>query len=475
MQFTLFFLTMFVVSFSVFAQNKTEDGRKVGKWEYKDPAGKVYAEGLYLDDHKNGEWKYYFSPISRHTRTADIIGNYTNGTKSGKWMCKDARTGIVMEGEFQSNLMQGVWVYKQGNRSLAKGLMDAGIRHGKWIFYSNKAKKTEGYFKLGERIGKWAYDYYPDRYTRIIGSFTFDNNLRSGRLKFYKIDRHPKFGTQELLSGIGTYKDNVKSGRWIEYTYGLKGDMVGSGDYTTDGKKTGFWKVLSNGRNYQAVNYNQNIFHGGFRSYFRNGKVKYKTSFTNGVENGKFKRYFINGNVEEEGVHKMITNTDKAVKDTIFYTLKLPLEHYLKVVDNPNFYELKHHHASWVANPEKTFSPTEMDNLYEKYLSYGKENKKKVLSIKTRRYKAVRTGTYIAYHPSGKIKIKGKYYPLVTEVFDPNTNTYIKDFARDGTWLQYDENGYLSRTLIYKKGKLQKVFDDKGRPVGLDLEKKAQK
>ena len=56
---------------------------------------------------------------------------------------------------------------------------------------------------------------------------------------------------------------------------------------------------------------------------------------------------------------------------------------------------------------------------------------------------------------------------MVTEVFDPETNTIVQDFARDGEWKQYDENGYIMRSISYDKGKLLKMLDDKGNEMGV--------
>ncbi|BDS10726.1 toxin-antitoxin system YwqK family antitoxin [Aureispira anguillae] len=454
----------------IFAQeNRMENGVKVGRWAHKDKRDLVYAEGTYQDGVREGRWLYFVSPISRYTHVADVKGDYTDaGKKTGTWTFISTQTKIRVEAQFDQDLMDGTCTYYASNGSvLATGLMSAGIRHGKWVFYHNGTKMTEGYYQNGVKIGDWSYDYYPDPQMHIKGIFNFDDGVKNGKLEYYRVDRHPKFGTDELLSGIGTYSSGKKIGRWIEYNQGLKGEFVETGNYNRGGKRQGFWKSTIERRNYQAAIYENGVLNGIFKQYHDNGKLKYETTYKDGLPTGEFKRYFDNGNLEETGTTVFSPNPSDVTRDTVYYTLELPYEYHFQLVELPNFHRMGYHYATWLADPSYSIEPAELDRRFDIYKDYGLEPHKRIDNVKTIGKKAVRKGPYQAFFRNGKLKLEGSYYPKVTEVFDPETNTSVRDYARDGEWKQYDDNGYIMRTMTYDKGELIKMLDDKGNEMGI--------
>ena len=71
---------------SFWSQNNYSNDKKVGKWQHKDANGLIYAEGVYDNDLRQGEWKFYLSPEARKHQKADVIGQYANGVKQGNWL-----------------------------------------------------------------------------------------------------------------------------------------------------------------------------------------------------------------------------------------------------------------------------------------------------------------------------------------------------------------------------------------------------
>ncbi|MGH1335203.1 MAG: hypothetical protein ACRBFS_03680 [Aureispira sp.] len=449
-------------------ENRKEDGVKVGAWAHKDSRGKVYAEGTYQDGIKTGAWRYYLSPVSRYTHVSDVSGSYDAfGQKTGNWLFISMTTKIQVEAEFANNLLQGRCSYfnSEGN-IMATGVMDAGIRHGQWVFYSQGEEMTRGYYKNGLKMGDWVYDYFPEKDLHVKGVLNFDNGAKSGKLFYYKVDRHPKFGTNELLSGIGEYINGKKVGRWIEYQQGLKGELVEAGLYNRQGKRQGVWRTTLNRKNYQIGLYENGTLQGAFKQFHDNGKLQYEAIFQNGAPIGAFKRYYNNGKIEEEGTTVFIPASN-LTKDTLYMDLQLPYEYNFRLVEQANFHQLKHRYVNWMLSPNFSVEPAELDRRFKVYLDYGLEPQRRINRIVVDNKKAVRKGPYKAYFKNGKVKVEGSYYPSMTETYDPEQKTTIKDFARTGKWLQYDDNGYVMRTILYEKGKLLRMLDDKGNEIGV--------
>jgi antitoxin component YwqK of YwqJK toxin-antitoxin module len=461
-------LTAFISS-QISAQNGMNGDMKVGRWAHKDARDLVYAEGDYKDNIREGRWLFFVSPISRYTHSADVKGEYNSaGQKIGTWTFVSSSTKIKVEAEFDNDLMEGPCTYYGANGGmLATGLMSAGIRHGKWVFHHNGKKMTEGYYQNGIKIGDWVYDYFPAKDMHIKGSFNYDTGVKDGRLEYYKVDRHPKFGIDELLSGVGTYSNGKKIGRWIEYSQGLKGEFVETGNYNRSGERHGYWKSTVERRNYQAAMYDKGTLNGAFKQYHDNGKLKYQTTFSDGLATGKFTRYFENGNMEEKGTTIFSPNPEDLKKDTLYFFLDLPYEYHFQLIELKNFHELDHHYVAWIADPGYSIEPAIMDRHFNLYKDYGREPHKRIVKINVVGKKAVRDGGYQSFFTNGQVKLEGNYHPKVSEVFDPATNTVIRDYSRTGEWKEYDDNGYIMRTLLYNKGELIRILDDKGKEMGI--------
>jgi antitoxin component YwqK of YwqJK toxin-antitoxin module len=468
--------------------NRKENGVKVGHWEHKDSRDKIYAEGNYNDGVKEGKWLYFVSSISRQTHVPDVKGEYNSaGQKTGTWTFistgAPSQNRIQIDANFSNGLMDGACTYysSKGN-ILATGFMNTGIRHGQWVFFYDGKKMTDGFYQNGLKIGDWTYDYYPDPTMHIKGLLNFDDGNKNGKLEYYRVDHHPKFGTEELLSGIGTFSNGKKMGRWIEYSPDLvekrdkdapKGEKIETGNYNRNGKRQGYWKTTIDRKNYTAAIYDNGLLHGKFMQYHSNGKLKYETMYEKGITAGTFIRYYNNGNIEEEGTTTSSVTPSEGTKKTVYYTLELPCEYYFQLVELSNFHLMKHHYATWILNPNYSVEPAELDRRFEAYKDYALEPEKRIQPTNTREKKAVRTGEYKAYFRNQKLKLKGSYYPKMKEVFFPETRTYMIDYARDGEWKEYDDNGYNIKTIVYDKGTFIKMFDGKGNEMGIDTPKKA--
>lgn len=453
-----------------FAQeNRKENGVKVGAWAHKDQRDFVYAAGNYTDGIKTGRWRYFISPVSRYTQVADVLGTYdATGKKTGRWTFISSQTRIQVEAEFVNGLMEGQCLYFSPEGTvLAMGTMSAGLRHGQWLFYYKGKEMARGYYQDGIKIGDWNYDYFPENDLHVKGVLNYDNGAKSGRLEYYKVSRHPKFGFQEFLAGLGLYKNGKKVGRWIEYQSNLKGELIEAGNYNSNGKREGFWKTTLNGRNYEAVTYNNGVKDGVFKRFHDNGSIQYQSTYKNGIEVGEFVRYFDNGNMEEKGTSRLIPNNGTIKKDTAYFELHLPYEVHFQLIEEPRFERLTYQYVDWITTPNYSLEPAEIDRRYQLYVKdYGFEPNKRIRNITSNTQQSVRQGPYKAFYRNGKLKLEGNYYPTKSLSINPKKNIQEIGFTRDGKWVFYDDSGYVIRTMFYQRGKLLRTLDDKGKEIG---------
>lgn len=461
----LFFFCSFFSEPILFAQlNQSDDsGQRQGMWRIEDSKGEyLLAEGRYEAGQRHGVWKFYFSPVARYTKTADITGSYEYGQKQGIWKFTEPKSKTELKGRFEGDKMTGVWSYtdRYGN-ALAKGYFDEeNLRSGEWLIYRENQEMARGFYERGQKDGEWVYDYYINNgKVRVKANFNYKNGLRDGRVESFKIENHPKFERQELLVGVGTFEDGRKTGRWIEYDRGLRGETIETGYYDGEGRKLGLWETMLDGKSYQECAYNDGKLNGVFRSFYTSGELRYQTAYERGLEHGLFASYYEDGTLREKGAYTVVQQEAQEGGDTIYHKIELPMEFVFRLIDQ-DYGNINTSAVAWQTAAELSIPGEELLKRYEELLSYAKQGNLRVKSIERKTHKSVRVGKYQSYHPNGKVKLEGQYYPAT--YYGKNANgSLVKDFAKDGIWKEYDDLGYLRKTYTYNKGKLTKMVDDK--------------
>lgn len=463
----------FGANFSVFAQpvrpNQTDaNGTRVGLWEFKDKNGKLLSRGKYdSNGQRDGEWRFYISPVGRHTQEPDVVGNYRGGQRHGEWQCIDSRTRTLLRGRYADDKMIGSWTYyDRKGRKLATGQFnEQNIRHGEWTVFRNNSPMSKGQYDNGVQNGRWAFDYYhEDSSTHVIGTFDYANGTRAGEFQHFKVLRHPKFPTQETLVGHGSFQNGKKTGRWIEYTAGFKGERIETGYYDGNGKRTGAWETTINGHTAQECYYNDGKRQGTFKTYFENGKPKYVSSFERDLEHGFFTSYYESGKMKEKGAYTLLEKAD-ASEDTIFYKIELPYEFNLRLID-ADIENFNYNCIAWIADVDYSIPAEELEKRYTEALSYGQSGGLRVAEIIRNDKQAVRVGEFKSFYENGKVSLEGRFLPYfhVTKISETSTE---KSYARDGIWKEYDELGYNRKNYYYDKGELRKVVDGNGKDLSI--------
>jgi antitoxin component YwqK of YwqJK toxin-antitoxin module len=189
--------------------NKTDaKGRKKGHWIKKNPDGKIQYEGTFKDDHPVGEFKRYFEDntlksllvYSSDGREAYATiyhpngfiasqGKYINQLKEGKWKFYSQYVNgyLINEEEYSNNTRNGPSLKYFPDSTIAEKLnYTNGIKDREWLqYFANGQVYLKAFYSGGMLNGKFEV-WFSDGKQEVSG--TYKNNLREGKWLIYKED-----------------------------------------------------------------------------------------------------------------------------------------------------------------------------------------------------------------------------------------------------------------------------------------------
>lgn len=298
--------------------------QKQGLWVsfYKSMAKKV--EGPYLNDLKNGYWKYYESNGNLIKAEKWIKGELQEGAtevakvevrkeidpKTGKLSFKgayqnDKPTGVHREYNEEGEVVSST-IYDQGIK-LFEGIVDQqGRKQGPWkVFYRDGSLKAEGSYKDDLKIGQWRY-YFRDGSLEQQGNYNagraqgvwewFFPNGETLREEEYNLGLEDGMSTEYNDSGAviaeGPYVDGMREGKWLF----VINDHKEEGEFF-EGLRSGMWRhyYLSNGELRFEGAYENGLETGLHVHYYDNGKVKRRGNYAGGIRQGIWEFFLKNG------------------------------------------------------------------------------------------------------------------------------------------------------------------------------------
>lgn len=200
-------LVMLLSSYNLLAQsgsiNQTDaQGKKQGKWQKSDENGRLIYTGEFSNDLPTGRFTYYDTAA----RVKAITDFTENGTKA--FTTTFNRYGKKnSEGNYLNEKREGLWkFYNDEEVLISEEFYQNGIASGTWKnYYQNGALLEEINYKNGIKHGPWK-QYFHDGPTKL--SAVFENGKLEGLATFY----HPS--GKVMISG--TYKNNFKHGVWMQ-------------------------------------------------------------------------------------------------------------------------------------------------------------------------------------------------------------------------------------------------------------------
>lgn len=297
-------------------------GKKRGPWIEFHPNGLVAMEGYYMNDLKNGIFKYFdkkgnLVSLEKY-RDGEIVidseesiildirstyypdgsvkssGGYVDGKKEGTHRIYDEE-GNITSGEVykmgvktaegivdQQGDFQGEWELYYADGSLrAKGDYENSLRTGDWIFYHKNGKvESEGKYASGLPQGQWKWYY---------------DNGNSRRKDYYRRGKEDGESVEMDRDGNiisqGQYLGGYRDGEWFYHV----GDHTEKGSYI-DGERNGDWvyEYEDGSINFEGE-YIMGLATGKHKWYYPNGQIKKEGRYSSGVRVGTWVKYDENG------------------------------------------------------------------------------------------------------------------------------------------------------------------------------------
>ena len=290
---------------------RDRNGWKQGSWKFFYPDLIVQMEGTYLNDKKNGYFKYYdtlgnLTHVKKYTngeleKGAEEINNvelkteyHPNGVPRLTATYKNGQLeGVAREYDESGKIVKGV-VFKEG-KPIASGIVDdRGLFQNQWKeFYPNGTVKAEGRYRNGKRIGKWHF-YFPNGELEQVGTFN-NNGEYDGEWIWY----HPN-GEQHIVQN---YLNGLEDGNFREFLDDGK-TLIAEGDYI-EGERHGNW-FITTGFERSEGRYKSGERHGRWKNFsVKDKKLTFEGSYVDGLPNGRHVYYQENGKILEEGFYTM--------------------------------------------------------------------------------------------------------------------------------------------------------------------------
>ncbi len=281
--------------------------QKQGMWMTFHGNRAIHTEGPYVNDLRNGYWKYYEGNGNLIRVEKWIMGVLQEGAEevakveikreinpqSGKLAFKGAYRNGKPEGvhrryDDEGNVTSSK-IYENGV-VLYEGIVDEqGRKQGPWKeFYTDGVLKAEGSYKDDIKVGEWVY-YYPNEEVEQTGNY--QDGYPNGLWVWY----YPSGQTwreEEFFRG-------KEDGLSIEYSD--TGTVIAKGNYI-EGLKDGEWFLQVNDHK-EAGKYFDGLRNGKWVHYYfgNDEKVRFEGAFENGLANGLHTYFYENGNVERRG------------------------------------------------------------------------------------------------------------------------------------------------------------------------------
>lgn len=161
-----------------------DKGKRTGLWKFYHPNGQLEQTGFYNKEGKeDGYWTWYFADGQLQREES-----YFNGMMDGYSTEYDMSGGIIAEGEYIEDYRDGIWKFHYGDHR-SVGEYSDGLRNGKWTdYYPNGIVNFEGDFIEDNPNGRHTW-YWPNGLKKTEGKYIM--GLKDGEWVKYNYDGTP--------------------------------------------------------------------------------------------------------------------------------------------------------------------------------------------------------------------------------------------------------------------------------------------
>jgi uncharacterized protein len=281
------------------------DGKALSMVSYN-PEGVKVAEGLYVDNKREGNWKYYnyFGALTATEQYAKgqlngaVINyfsngkvkdsvNYTDDEKDGYYVSYHISGKMNMQGWYVNGDKQGDWKYYDLKGNLIKhNFYVNGALHGYSQFFGpNTSLSEQKFYKYGYLDKVFDYD--------STGKITYLYNSNKGTGKYLL-----KYGNGNIIHELN-YINGYLEGP--EKKYFFNGKLSKDGEYLLDERQGETKAFYENGNVKYIYNYDIGNCEGAGSSYYKNGNLEETGRYYNDELDGEYKNYHENGKLSVIG------------------------------------------------------------------------------------------------------------------------------------------------------------------------------
>lgn len=260
-------------SYITITDGSYSSGYKSGHWEHKNLIGQTTSEGYYINNNKEGEWKYYEPSF-------DIAENRISKGDSLYVIGEDG--SITLDTTFESEMSLDMNMKLAYTKTYKYGRLD-----GKLVAYSIP------------RFGTDSIDYICHYYSgQKHGQYEKHNSLglivEQGEYNYGKRNGFWKEDSVLVYRSSGNYKNGNRDGVWTYYDFSNPTQLQKKCEYK-NGMKDGKWEFYDEktGEKLETLNYKQDKLSGQQTKYVNN-QINIVDECTNGntiseiiYENGK--------------------------------------------------------------------------------------------------------------------------------------------------------------------------------------------
>lgn len=285
-----------------------EQTQKQGLWVSFYSNRNTKVEGPYVNDLKNGYWKYY-QPNGNLIRVEKwIMGELqVNAQEVAKVEIKQTlnpNTGkLAFKGAFRNGKPEGVHrEYDDEGNVIASKIYDKGIvlfegivdeegrKQGPWKeFYPTGELKAEGSYKDNLKIKLWKY-YYINGDIEQTGRYV--RGQADGIWTWYYENRQV-WREEEFILG-------EEEGPSVEYSD--SGSVIAKGSYI-EGLRDGEWFFVVNDHKEEGKFFEGQQIGNWKHYYLENNQLRFEGGYENGLETGLHTFYFFDGSVKRRGTY----------------------------------------------------------------------------------------------------------------------------------------------------------------------------
>lgn len=236
------------------------------------------AEGIYKDDKRQGEWRFYITNGS-----PEYWITFDAGRLEGPTVIYDTITGkVYAKGQYKADEKWGKWIYYDDDVKFEEGTYLNDRRDGEWIFFYTNAKPASiQQWKNGTKNGSYII------YDSLTGNKVLEVGYKNGEMNGGWTS-FSALTSKKIL--FVSWENGIRKGKTIMYD-SISGEINAEG-YLEGENKEGQWMHFYKGHLQQVSNYKNNKLEGRTTWYDTATHKKIEEGeYADNQKNGTWKYY----------------------------------------------------------------------------------------------------------------------------------------------------------------------------------------